>query len=362
MKGDSEDTQPIFSYVMPAERIPQDHPLRVIRTLTDAALQRLSGQLGKLYSKVGRPSVPPERLLRASLLQCFYGIRSERLLVEQLEYNLLFRWFVGLSMDDRVWDATTFTKNRERLMRGDVARLLLEEVVAEARERGLTSDEHFSVDGTMIQAWASHKSFRPKKDEEPPTGEGGGSGRERDFRGERRRNDTHQSTTDPQARLYRKSVNAEARLAYLGHVLTENRHGLVVGCKATPATGRAEREVAAELLADAPRASRATVGADRGYDTRGFVAAVRDQGVTPHVAQNVSGRSSAVDGRTTRHVSYQLSQRFRKAVEHPFGWLKQVAGIRQVKVRGLRKVDWVFTLGMAAFDLLRMGRLVGATA
>jgi transposase len=359
MRGDTASTDGMLICMTPGQMVPKDHPLRGVRALADAALVRMTHRLSKQYSRNGRPSVPPEHLLRASLLQCFYGIRSERLLVEQIHYNLLFRWFVGLGMQDRVWDATTFTKNRQRLMDGDVAQLLLEEVIEEARLNGLTSDEHFSVDGTMIQAWASHKSFRPK--DEPPDDQEGGP-RERNFRGERRANDTHASTTDPDARLYRKSHNAESRLSYLGHVVTENRHGLVVGCKATHATGFAERTAAAELLRDISRSPRATVGADRGYDTRGFVEEVRFHGVTPHVAQNVTGRSSAIDGRTTRHVGYEVSQRLRKAVEHPFGWLKQVAGIRQVKVRGLQRVDWVFRMGMAAYDLIRIGRLVEVPA
>lgn len=359
MRGDNEDTRSMFTFVTPAQLVPQDHPLRTVRALTDSVLKRMSPHLAKLYSRTGRPSVPPEHLLRASLLQCFYGIRSERLLVEQVHYNLLFRWFIGLDIDAKVWDATTFTKNRQRLMDGDVAQSLLEEVLSEARNRGLTSDEHFSVDGTLIQAWASHKSFRPK---DGPPESGGGGDREGTFRGQKRANDTHQSTTDPEARLYRKSHSAEARLSYLGHVVMENRNGLVVGCKATQADGYAERSAALDLLANAPRLPRATVGADRGYDSREFVACARDQGVTPHLAQNTSARRSAIDRRTTRHIGYALSQRIRKAVEHPFGWLKQVAGLRQVKVRGLRKVDWVFRIGMAAYDLMRIGKLIAMPA
>jgi transposase len=359
MRGEAEETDAMFSYISPAQRVPKDHPLRVVRQLTDQALARLSPEFEKLYSSTGRPSVPPERLLRASLLQYFYGIRSERLLMEQLEYNLLFRWFVGLGMDDRVWDATTFTKNRERLLSGDVARLFLEELVAEARSRDLTSDEHFSVDGTIVQAWAGQKSFKPK-DEPPKDGSGR---RERDFRGEERRNDTHASSTDPQARLYRKSRGMGSRLSYLGHVVVENRNGLVVGCKATEADGYAERRAAIELLADVPRDVRATVGADKGYDTQGFVAAAREQGLTPHVAQNeYPGRRSGIDGRTTRHPGYEISQRWRKAVEHPFGWIKSAAGLRQVKLRGLKLVDWTFTLSMSAYNLIRMRGLIGGMA
>ena len=356
MRGDAEETDAVFSYVSPAQRVPKDHPLRIVREITDAALQRLSRDFEGLYSKVGRPSVPPERLLRALLLQYFYGIRSERLLMEQLDYNLLFRWFVGLGMDDRVWDATTFTKNRERLLSGDLAQRFLEEIVAEARSRGLTSDEHFSVDGTMVQAWAGQKSF--KKKDGPPEG-GSGGGRERDFRGQKRSNDTHQSTTDPQARLYRKAHSAESKLSYLGHVVIENRNGLVVGCMATQATGRAEREAAEALMGNVPRGRRATLAADKAYDARSFIAAMHAQGVTPHVTQNAyPGRPSAIDKRTTRHAGYGISQVWRKAIEHPFGWLKAAAGIRQVKMKGLALVGWVFTLGMVAYDLVRMRRLL----
>jgi transposase len=356
MRGDAEETDAVFSYVSPAQRVPKDHPLRIVREITDAALKRLSRDFEGLYSKVGRPSVPPERLLRALLLQYFYGVRSERLLMEQLDYNLLFRWFVGLGMDDQVWDATTFTKNRERLLSGDLAQRFLEEIVAEARSRGLTSDEHFSVDGTMVQAWAGQKSF--KKKDGPPEG-GSGGGRERDFRGEKRSNQTHQSTTDPQARLYRKAHSAESKLSYLGHVVIENRNGLVVGCMATQATGRAEREAAVELMGNVPRARRATLAADKAYDARSFIAAMRAQGVTPHVTQNAyPGRPSAIDKRTTRHAGYGISQLWRKAIEHPFGWLKAAAGIRQVKMKGLALVGWVFTLGMVAYDLVRMRRLL----
>ena len=362
MRGDAEEPEPMFIYGTVGQRVPQDHPLRPVRAMADAALRSLSREFDRLYSKVGRPSIPPERLLRALLIQCFYGIRSERLLMEQLEYNLLFRWFVGLSMDDRVWDPTVYSKNRDRLLEGDIARRFLEEIVAQARERGLTSDEHFSVDGTMIEAWASHKSFRAKdgSDDDKPTG---GRNAQADFRGKQRRNDTHQSTTDPQARLYRKGPNQEAKLAYLGHVVIENRNALVVGCEVTEALGQhMEREAAARLLADIPRRDRATAGADRGYDTAGFVAAAREIGVTPHVAQNTNKRRSAIDARTTRHAGYAISQVARKMVEHPFGWIKSVAGLWQVKHRGRPKVNWTVTFAMAAYNLARMRNLPGAPA
>jgi transposase len=359
MRGDAIDPEPMFSYITTAQRVPKDHPLRPVRAMADEALKALSPEFNRLYSKLGRPSIAPERLLRALLLQCFYGIRSERLLIEQLEYNLLFRWFVGLSMDDEVWDATVYSKNRERLMGGDIARLFLEQIVAQARERGLTSDEHFSVDGTLIEAWASQKSFKPKGDSGDDEGGRGPRNPDVDFRGEKRRNQTHQSTTDPQARLYRKAQGHESKLAYLGHVVIENRSALVVGCEVTQALGsHMEREAAARLMGNVPRKLRATVGADRGYDTRGFVASMREQGVTPHIAQNVSGRRSAIDARTTRHDGYSVSQVVRKLVEHPFGWVKSVAGLWQVKHRGRAKVDWVMTFAMAAYDLIRMRNLL----
>lgn len=358
MRGDETEQSAMFSYVSPAHRVPADHPLRAIRRMADTALRSLSGEFDRLYAKTGRPSIAPERLLRALLLQYFYGIRSERLLMEQLDYNLLFRWFVGLNMDDRVWDPSTFSKNRERLLNGDVPQLFLGAVVEQAKGAGLTSDEHFSVDGTLIEAWASQKSFKPKD------GSGGESGPGRNpdvnFRGKERRNDTHESTTDPDARLYRKGVGQESKLSYLGHVLVENRHGLVVGCTVTHADGHGERDAGCELLARARRSPRATVGADKAYDTARFVEDMRTLGVTPHVAQNNSRRRSAIDGRTTRHPGYRISQIFRKAVEHPFGWFKGSAGMWQTKLRGKPRVHWTFTFGMAAYDLIRMRNLLAA--
>jgi transposase len=362
MRGDAEEPEPVFSYITAAQRVPQDHPLRPVRAMADEALRALSAEFERLYSKVGRPSIPPERLLRALLLQYFYGIRSERLLMEQLDYNLLFRWFVGLSMDDAVWDATVFSKNRDRLLAGDIARRFLEQVVAQARERGLTSDEHFSADGTLIEAWAGQKSFK-KKDSSGKGPGGGGRNTDVDFRGEKRCNQTHQSTTDPQARLYRKARGHEAKLAYLGHVVIENRNALVVGCEVTEALGQhMEREAAVRLMSEAPRRQRATLGADRAYDTSGLVAAMREQGVTPHFAQNDRARRSAIDERTTRHPGYGISQKFRKLVEHPFGWLKSVAGLWQVKHRGQAKVSWTVTFAMAAYNLVRMRNILGATS
>lgn len=360
MRGDSDDSEPMFYYFTTSERVPQDHPLRPVRAMADEALRALSPRFSRLYSKIGRPSIPPEHLLRALLLQYFYGIRSERLLMEQLQYNILFRWFVGLSMDERVWDATVFSKNRDRLLRGDIAQRFLQETIAQARDRGLTSDEHFSVDGTLIEAWASQKSFRAKDGSDDDTPKGNTPP---DFRGKPRKNDTHQSTTDPQARLYCKGPRQEAKLAYLGHVVIENRNALVVGCTVTEALGQhMEREAALSLLAKVPRKDNATAGADRGYDTAAFVAGARAIGVTPHVAQNTSRRRSAIDGRTTRHSGYAVSQVARKLVEQPFAWMKSVAGLWQVKHRGQPKVGWTVAFAMAAYNLARLRNLAGAPA
>jgi transposase len=344
----------MFSYVSPEARIPADHPLRATREMTNRALNRLDGEFRKLYSRTGRPSIPPEQLLRALLLQVLYTVRSERLLMEQLEYNLLFRWFVGLEMDDRVWDVTVFTKNRERLLAGEIAESFFQAVLEEAREEGLLSDEHFTVDGTLIEAWAGQKSFRPKDE---GTG-GGGGATERDFHGERRKNDTHVSTTDPQSRLYRKGPGKEAKLCFMGHVVTENRHGLVVAARTTLATGRAEREASVAMMKRVSRGRRATLGGDKGYDSQAHVRELRDLGVTPHVAQNDKGRRSAIDDRTTTHVGYEISQRKRKAVEQVFGWGKTVGPIRKTKQRGRERVGWMFTFTQAAYNLVRMRTLL----
>jgi transposase len=356
MRGDEANQGPMFSYISAAQRVPADHPMRGIREIADVALRSLSRGFDRLYSKVGRPSIPPEHLLRALLLQYFYGIRSERLLMEQLDYNLLFRWFVGLNIDDEVWDASTFSKNRDRLLEGDIAQQFLQAVLDQAREKGLTSDEHFSIDGTLVEAWASQKSFRPKDGDQ----DDGPAGRNPhvDFRGKSRKNDTHESTTDPDARLYRKGGGQESKLSYLGHVVMENRHGLVVDCEVTHADGYGERDAGRELMGRITRKPRVTLGADKGYDTADFIANMRELGVTPHVAQNTSRRKSAIDARTTRHPGYRLSQVVRKTVEHPFGWLKAAAGMWQVKVRGKARVRWAFTFGMAAFNLIRMRNLL----
>ena len=356
MRGDEADQGPMFSYISAAQRVPAEHPMRGIREMADVALKALSRDFDRLYSKVGRPSIPPEHLLRALLLQYFYGVRSERLLMEQLDYNLLFRWFVGLSMDDEVWDASTFSKNRDRLLEGEIAQRFLQAVLDQATAKGLTSDEHFSIDGTLVEAWASQKSFKPKdgdKGERPQ-----GRNPHVDFRGKPRKNDTHASTTDPDARLYRKADGQESKLSYLGHVVMENRHGLVVGCEVTHADGHGERDAGRQLMGRIARKPQVTLGADKGYDSADFIASMRELGVTPHVAQNISRRRSAIDARTTRHPGYRLSQVLRKAVEHPFGWLKAAAGMWQVKVRGTARVRWVFTFGMAAFNLIRMRNLL----
>jgi len=344
----------MFSYVLLEARIPADHPLRPMREMTDAALGALSRRFDALYAKTGRPSIPPKQLLRAQVLQILFSIRSERLLMEQLEYNLLFRWFVGLRMDDRVWDATVFTKNRERLLRGEIAEGFLRAVILQARESGLLSDEHFTVDGTLIEAWAGQKSFRARDG-----GDAGGS--PGDFHGKPRKNETHRSTTDPEARLYRKSDGKEARLCFLGHAVADNRHGLLVATETTLATGKAEVEAAQRMLRRAMRRRRATVGGDKAFDQREFVEGVRAQGITPHVAQNTSGRSSRIDDRTTRHAGYEISQHQRKLIEQPFGWMKTVGLLRKTRHRGRRRVGWMFTFTAAVYDLVRMRTLLWAT-
>src|SRR4051812_39237367 len=362
MRGADEQSGAMFSYVSLEERVPQDHPLRAIRQITDRALARLSPQFGALYVNFGRPSVPPEQLLRALLLQALYTIRSERQLMEQLDYNLLFRWFVGLSMDARVWSPTTFTKNRDRLLRGDIAQAFFEAVRLHADSERLLSDEHFTVDGTLLEAWASHKSVRPK-DDEPPT-PGGGGNPTVDFRGERRTNDTHQSTTDPDARLYKRSRGQGARLGYLGHVVMEHRSGLFGQATVTPADGHGERDAALTMLERLPGRHRITLAADKAYDTRDVVAALRGMDVTPHVAQYTPSPHprSAIDGRTTRHPGYAISQQKRKLVEQGFGWMKTIGGLRTLHHRGGPLVTGVFTFAAAAYNIVRMRRLLPATA
>ena len=359
MRGDDEQDAGMFSYLSPEERVPQDHPLRTIRRLVDRVLVELSPEFDRLYAKVGRPSVPPEKLLRALLLQVLYTIRSERLLMEQLDYNLLFRWFVGLNMDDRVWDPTTFSKNRERLLRGEIAQRFFAQALANAQ--ALLSDEHFTVDSTLIEAWASLKSFKPKDHPDVPPPDDPGNPTV-NFRGEARRNTTHESTTDPQARLYRKGPGREAKLCYMGHVLMENRHGLVVDAQVTQAGGMAEREAALQMVARRPRAHRVTVGADKAYDTHDFVVALRHLESTPHVAQNTHGRGSAIDARTTRHPGYAISQWKRKRVEEVFGWLKTIGLLHKARHRGEDRVNWMFVFATAVYNLVRIRNLVEAAA
>jgi transposase len=348
----------MFSYVRLEERVPADHPLRGIRALCDAALERLDDRFSALYSRMGRPSIPPEMLLRATLLQALYSVRSERQLMEQIDYNLLFRWFVGLSIDDPVWHPTTFTHNRERLMEGEVAQEFLAALVTLPEVRRLMAAEHFSVDGTLIEAWASMKSFVRKDDDGAPPPAGGGRNREANFRGEKRSNETHASTTDPDARLYRKGDGRESRLAYMGHVLMENRHGLVVGAMVTRATGTAEREAALDLVERHRKGRRRiTIGADKGYDVADFVRALRARKVTPHIAVNGAmsklgtPRRTLIDRRTRRHPGYGASQRHRKRIEEVFGWIKTQAGFAKAKVRGVARVDAAFVMVAAAYNL-----------
>jgi transposase len=347
----------MWTTVSTEDLVPADHPLRTIRVMVNAALEELSPTFAKLYSPFGRPSIAPEKQLRAILLQILYTVRSERMLMEQLQYNMLFRWFVGLSIDEAVWDVTVFTKNRERFLRGEVAERFFEAVLGQARKAGLLSDEHFTVDGTLIEAWASHKSFKPIDDQGPPNGDAG-SNPTVDFKGKTRSNDTHRSTTDSDARLYRKSKNTAAILGYMGHALMENRNGLVVDGRVTLASGTAEREAALAMVDDLKGSHRITLGADKGYDSADFVEQLRARGVTPHIAQNDTNRRSAIDERTTRHEGYAVSQRIRKRVEEIFGWEKVVGGIRKLRVRGVERVDAVFTYGLAAFNLVRMLKLL----
>ncbi|MGH9434291.1 MAG: IS5 family transposase [Terriglobia bacterium] len=364
MRGEDLQQHELFSYGSLEERVPANHPLRPIRSMVDEALKDMDGRFNEIYGEEGRRSIPPERLLRALLLQMLYSVRSERMLMEQLEYNLLFRWFVGLSVNEPVWHPTVFTKNRDRLLEGVVAEQFFTLIVGQARGRKLLSDEHFTVDGTLIEAWAGQKSFQRKKSEDtlnPPPADPG-SNPTINFHNEKRSNDTHESTTDPMARLYKKSSGSEAKLAYLGHAVTENRNGLIVDVRLTQATGTAERDAAAEMLQQKPISKQATLGADRGYDTKGFVEQMRELNVTPHVAQNTTNRRSAIDERTTRHEGYEISQRKRKRVEEVFGWMKTVALQRKTRFRGIERVGWMFTFAAAAYNLVRMRNLQAATA
>jgi len=361
MRGSDERTGELFSYVDIEDRIPQNHPLRLIRRIVNEVLAGLDGEFAKLYAEDGRPSIAPERLLRALLLQAFYTIRSERQLMEQLHYNLLYRWFVGLGVDDPVWVPTVFSKNRDRLLRAEVARKFLSDLMTHKEVRALLSDEHFSVDGTQVQAWASMKSFVAQDgSSEPPSG---GRNGERDFHGEKRSNETHASTTEPEAKLYKKGKGKEAKLSYIGNVMTENSNGFVVEAELRPVSGKVEREAAAAMIVrHSPGAQHITVGGDKGFDTADFVADMRALNVTPHIAQNTNGRRSAIDGRTTRHAGYAISQQKRKRVEEPFGWGKTIGGLARPMLRGVKKLDFKFIWTMAAYDLIKLPKLIGATA
>jgi transposase len=361
MRGSDEVAGSLFSYVSLEKRVPVDHPLRAIRRIVNATLAEMSAEFDALYPSNGRYSIPPERLLRALLLQAFYSIRSERQLVERIDFDLLFRWFVGLGIDDPVWDATTFTKNRDRLLAGEIATKFLATVLAQKPVKALLSTEHFSVDGTLLEAWASTKSFRPKDGSGAPPGAGRNG--EQDFHGQKRSNETHASTTDPDARLARKGRGKEAKLCFMGHALMENRNGLIVGAVATRASGHAERLAAVYLVEPhAERTGRVTVGGDKGYDAEDFILEMREINATPHVAQNDNGRRSAIDGRTTRHPGYAVSLCIRKRIEEAFGWAKTVAGLRKARHRGLPKIDWQFTFAMAAYNLIRLPKLLSPAA
>lgn len=354
MRGPDDQTKDMFSYLSPEQRVRADHPLRTIRRLTDEVFATLSPRFTRMYSDIGRPSIPPEQLLRALLLQSLYTVRSERLLMEEIDYSVLFRWFVGLGMDDPIWSPTTFSKNRDRLLASDIASAFFDAVLAQARTAGLLSDEHFTVDGTLLEAWASLKSFRRRNEGPTPPPDDPGNPTV-NFHGESRRNDTHQSTTDPDAQLARKGHGREAKLSYAGHVLLDNRHGLVANVCTTAATGTAERD-AAQLLLAASAPPRSTVAGDKGFDVRSFVAAVRDLQITPHVAQKATG--TAIDGRTTRHAGYAISQQKRKLVEQVFGWMKTVGGLRKLRHRGGELVDWIVTFTAAAYNLIRLRTLL----
>jgi transposase len=359
MRGIDLQQSAMFSYLSPEERVPANHPLRQVRLMVDEALKVLSPGFSRIYSTFGRPSIPPEKLLRALLLQVLYTVRSERMLMEQLEYNLLFRWFVGLNMDEGVWVPTVFTKNRDRLLEGDIAEKFFAQVLTQARVANLLSDEHFSVDGTLIEAWASHKSFQRKDRPVPPPDDPGNP--TVDFHGETRSNETHESTTDPDARLARKSAGHESKLAYCGNVMIENRNGLVVDTALLQCSGTAERDAAMIMAERVEGTDRITLGADKGYDTKDFVAEMRGLNVTPHVSQNDKRRGgSAIDGRTTRHAGYQVSQRKRKRIEEVFGWIKTVGTLRKTRHRGLETVAWVFTFTATAYNLVRMRNLMSS--
>src|SRR5579862_171624 len=362
MRGLDERSGALFSYVDLDARIPKKHPLRAIRTIVNQALAGISGEFEGMYSRLGRPSIAPEKLLRASLLQAFYSIRLERQLMERLEFDLLFRWFVGLGVDDEIWDHSVFSKNRDRLLEADIAAKFLAAVLTQSEVRRLLSSDHFSVDGTLVEAWASLKSFKPRDGkgggEEPPVA--GGRNEEVDFRGEKRSNETHISTSDPDAMLYRKGPGMEAKLCFIGHALMENRNGLFVETRLTKVSGHAERLAALEMIEPyAERPKAITLGGDKGFDAADFVMELREINVIPHVAQNTS-RTSAIDRRTTRHAGYEVSQRIRKRIEEGFGWMKAIGGMRKTRYRGREKIAWAFTFAAAAYNLIRLPKLLEA--
>ncbi len=357
MSGSQQQQDSLFSYLPLEKRIPKSHPLRPIRRMVDEALKKMSNKFSELYSHTGRPSIAPEYLLRAALLQIFYSIRSERLLMEQLDYNLLFRWFVGLKMDDPVWNHSVFSKNRDRLLNTEIAALFFASIRDQAAKKKLISDEHFTVDGTLLEAWASMKSFKPKgSDKNEPPDTGSGKNPTVNFRGQKRKNDTHQSVTDPEARLYKKAKGQQAKLCYLGHALMENRNGLVVDTRVSLANGTAERKAAIEMVENVPGKHRITLGADKGYDSTDFVERMRFLNATPHVAQN--GRGSAIDGRTTRHDGYNVSLKIRKRVEEVFGWMKTIGCLGKLHHRGQERIQGIFTLAAAAYNLIRIRNLL----
>jgi len=360
MRGNDGKQGDLFSYVSLESRVPRNHPLRRMREMVDEALEGMASDFEEMYSSMGRPSIPPERLLRALLLQVLYSVRSERMLMEQLDYNLLFRWFVGLGVDDEVWHPTTFTQNRARLLEQEISRKFFDQILRQAEKKQLLSSEHFTVDGTFIEAWASQKSFKRKDGQDPPPPAAGGRNETADFKGEKRSNDTHASTTDPDARLMKKGGDG-AKLVHHGHLLTENRHGLVVAAEVTVATGNAEVEVAPELLKRRGSRRRGTVGGDKGYDQEAFARSAREAGLTPHVAQKIKTHT-AIDDRTTRHPGYAVSQRRRKRVEEVFGWMKTVGVMRKSRHRGTRLVGWMFEFAAAAYNLVRMRNIAASSA
>ncbi len=360
MRGCDRRSGELFSYVNLEERVRANHPLRAIRMVVDEALEALSGDFAELYSRTGRPSIAPEMLLRAMLCQAFYSIRSERQLMERLEFDLLFRWFVGLGVDDPAWDHSVFSKNRDRLLDGEIAARFLDAVLAQPKVKKLLSADHFSVDGTLIEAWASMKSFKPKDGDEPPDDGGGGRNKEVDFKGDKRTNETHASTTDPEARLFRKGAGKEAKLCFIGHSLMENRSGLVVDTRVTLVSGHAERLAALDMIEPyADRPTAITLGGDKNFDTADFVAELREINVTPHVAQK---KHSAIDGRTTRHPGYAVSQRIRKRIEEGFGWMKTIGGLAKTRFVGRAKTAFAFAFSATAYNLIRIPKLIAAEA